>query len=79
MSLKHFAILLKAFGLAIFLVPLFMKGMGYLTGISHGIVIVLMIIGVIMLIVGNLFEAKAMRADAAELLECGKIGFEVIW
>ncbi|MCM3666114.1 hypothetical protein M3204_16980 [Mesobacillus subterraneus] len=65
MSLKHSAILLKAFGLAIFLVPLFMKGMGYLAAISHGIVIVLMIIGVILLIIGNVFEAKAMRADAA--------------
>jgi hypothetical protein len=65
MSLKHYAILLKALGLAVFLVPLFMKGMGYFTAISHGIVIVLMIIGVIFLIVGNVFEANAMRADAA--------------
>ena len=63
MSLKHYAILLKALGLAIFLVPLFMKGMGHLATISQSMVIGLIVIGAILLIVGNVFEAKALRVD----------------
>jgi hypothetical protein len=63
MSLKHYAILLKAFGLAIFLVPLFMKGMGYIATISQSMVFGLIVIGAILLMAGNVFEAKALRAD----------------
>ncbi|RSD28773.1 hypothetical protein [Mesobacillus subterraneus] len=64
MSQKHYAILLKALGLAVFLVPLFMKGMGYIATISAATMISLIVLGVILLIIGNVFEAKAMRAGA---------------
>ncbi|WP_079508648.1 hypothetical protein [Mesobacillus jeotgali] len=64
MSLKVYAILLKALGLAIFLVPLFMKGMGYIATISPLVMFVLIAIGVVLLIVGNVCEAKAMGAGA---------------
>ena len=62
MSLKVYAILLKTLGLAVFLVPLFMKGMGYIATISPTVMFSLIAIGVVLLIVGNVFEAKAMRS-----------------
>jgi hypothetical protein len=64
MSLKVYAILLKALGLAVFLVPMFMKGMGYIATISPTVMFSLIAIGVVLLIVGNVFEAKAMRTGA---------------
>lgn len=62
MSLKVYAILLKTLGLAVFLVPLFMKGMGYIATISPTVMFSLIAIGVVLLIVGNVFEAKGMRS-----------------
>jgi hypothetical protein len=64
MTLKVYAILLKALGLAVFLVPMFMKGMGYIATISPTVMFSLIAIGVVLLIVGNVFEAKAMRTGA---------------
>jgi hypothetical protein len=64
MSLKVYAILLKTLGLAVFLVPMFMKGMGYIATISPAVMFTLIAIGVVLLIVGNVFEAKAMRSGA---------------
>lgn len=63
MSLKVYAILLKTAGLAVFLVPMFMKGMGYIATISPTVMFTLIAIGVVLLIVGNVFEAKAMRSS----------------
>ncbi|MGV2941338.1 hypothetical protein AB5I83_17175 [Mesobacillus sp. LC4] len=62
MSLKVYAILLKTLGLAVFLVPMFMKGMGFIATISPAVMFSLIAIGVVLLIVGNIFEAKAMRS-----------------
>lgn len=62
MLLTHYAIMLKAVNLAIFLVPLFMRGMGYLATISQSTLFGLIVIAAILLIVGNVFEAKALRA-----------------
>ncbi len=64
MSLKVYAILLKVLGLAVFLVPMFLKGMGYIATISPSVMFSLIAIGVVLLIVGNVCEAKAMRAGA---------------
>lgn len=64
MSLKVYAILLKTLGLAVFLVPMFMKGMGYIATISPVVMFSLIAIGVVLLIAGNIFEAKAMRSGA---------------
>ena len=62
MSLKQYAILLKVAGLAVFLVPLFMVGMGNIIAIGYAEVIALIVIGAALLIVGNVFEAKGMRS-----------------
>ena len=64
MSLKVYAIILKGAGLAVFLVPMFMKGMGFIATISPTVMFSLIAIGVILLIVGNILEAKAMRNGA---------------
>ncbi|MCM3572532.1 hypothetical protein M3172_04980 [Mesobacillus subterraneus] len=64
MSLKVYAIILKTAGLAVFLVPMFMKGMGYIAAISPTVMFSLIAIGIVLLIVGNVFEAKAMRNGA---------------
>ncbi|MBT2642489.1 hypothetical protein J7I80_09645 [Bacillus sp. ISL-41] len=64
MSLKVYAVILKTAGLAVFLVPMFMKGMGYIATISPIVMFSLIAIGVVLLIVGNVFEAKAMRNGA---------------
>ncbi|WP_226641389.1 hypothetical protein [Mesobacillus subterraneus] len=64
MSLKVYAILFKTLGLAVFLVPMFMKGMGFIATISPAVMFSLIAIGVVLLIVGNVCEAKAMRNGA---------------
>jgi hypothetical protein len=64
MSLKVYAFLLKALGLAVFLVPMFMKGMGYIATISPSVMFSLIAIGVVLLIAGNVCEVKAMRSGA---------------
>jgi hypothetical protein len=64
MSLKVYAILLKTAGLAVFLVPMFMKGMGYIATISPSVMFSLIAIGVVLLIIGNVFEAKSMRSGS---------------
>lgn len=66
MSLNQYAILLKVAGLAVFLVPMFMVGMGNIIVIGYAEVIALIVIGAVLLIVGNVFEAKAMRAGTRE-------------
>lgn len=62
MSLKNYAILLKILGPAVFLVPIFLKGMGYIKTISPAIMFSLIAIGVVLLIAGNICEAKAMQS-----------------
>ncbi|KIY21468.1 hypothetical protein [Mesobacillus subterraneus] len=62
MSLKNYAILLKILGPAVFLVPIFLKGMGYIKSISPAIMFSLIAIGVVLLIAGNICEAKAIRS-----------------
>lgn len=62
MSLKHSAVLLKASGLSLILVPLFMKGMGFIRILPQAGIYGVVGVGVAMLIVGMVFEAKALRA-----------------
>lgn len=66
MSFKQYAILLKIAGLAVFLVPLFMIGMGDIITMGFAEVITMIVIGAALLVVGNVFEAKAMRAGTRE-------------
>lgn len=61
MSMKHYAILLKAAGLAVFLVPLFMRSMGYITAIPEFLLILLIAVGLVLVIAGNVYETKALR------------------
>jgi hypothetical protein len=72
LSLKYCGILLKAAGLAFFLVPLFMKGLGYVSVLPHAGIITLMAIGVALLIVGNVCEAKILRAKKNRGTQRGK-------
>ncbi|WP_210367762.1 hypothetical protein [Bacillus sp. REN3] len=63
MSLKHYAVLLKFAGLIAFLVPLFLRGMDAHVGLSQTGVIIVISIGTVLLITGNVMEAKALRTD----------------
>lgn len=62
MSLKHSAVLLKASGLSLILVPLFMKGMGLIRILPQAGINIVVGVGIVVLIVGVVFEAKAVRA-----------------
>lgn len=62
MPLKHIAVLLKASGLSLILVPLFMKGMGFIRILPKTGIYIMVGIGIIMLIVGMVCEIKAFRA-----------------
>ncbi|MEH7884266.1 hypothetical protein V7654_08065 [Bacillus sp. JJ1609] len=62
MSLKHFAVFLKASGLSLILVPLFMQGMGFIRILPKAGIYIMVGIGSIMLIVGMVGEVKALRA-----------------
>jgi hypothetical protein len=62
LSLKHSAVLLKASGLSLILVPLFMKGMGFIRILPQAGINIVVGAGIVVLIVGVVFEAKAVRA-----------------
>lgn len=62
MPLKHTAVLLKASGLSLILVPLFMLGMGFIRILPRTGIYIMVGIGIIMLIVGMVCEVKALRA-----------------
>lgn len=62
MPLKHTAVLLKASGLSLILVPLFMQGMGLIRIIPKTGIYIMVGIGIVILIVGMACEVKAMRA-----------------
>jgi hypothetical protein len=62
LPLKHTAVLLKASGLSLILVPLFMLGMGFIRIIPKAGIYIMVGIGIIMLIVGMVCEVKALRA-----------------
>lgn len=59
--MKRYAILLKALGLAVLLGPLFMGGFGYISTIPQFGIILFITIGLILLMAGNVYEAKALR------------------
>jgi hypothetical protein len=61
LSLKRYAILLKALGLAVLLVPLFIGSFGYISTIPQFGIILFITIGLILLMAGNVYEAKALR------------------
>ncbi len=61
MSLKVYAILFKILGLAAILVPIFLKGMGYIASISPSLMFGLIAIGAVLLTIGNVLEAKTAR------------------
>lgn len=62
MALRHTAVFLKASGLSLILVPLFMKGMGFIRILPKAGIYILVGIGFIMLLVGMVYEVKALRA-----------------
>jgi len=62
LPLKHTAVLLKASGLSLILVPLFMLGMGFIRILPRTGIYIMVGIGIIMLIVGMVCEVKALRA-----------------
>jgi hypothetical protein len=62
LSLKHSAVLLKASGLSLILVPLFMKGMGFIRILPQAGINIVVGVGIVILIVGMVFEARAVRA-----------------
>ncbi len=58
---KMYYLGMKIIGLAVFLVPLFLKGQGILTELSKPTVIILIVIGAIILILGDVLERKYKR------------------
>lgn len=58
MLLKCWYILIKILGISVFIVPILLSRLNYITDLSTFTIIVLMIVGLCLIVFGDLFEKK---------------------